>query len=161
MYCGGKVPAPAGTPDSMPSDERETPGSDEQADVDESADDEAAGQPRDPETGKFLPSDERPAGDSSAESESESSRDDVTHNAESTSPTDTGDTRESPKEPPDESHERGLTALRGPSDPPASLGTVFVTHPEGYPRPRTMFLPTLPWLRLPARPPAHETVSRR
>jgi len=40
-----------------------------------------------------------------------------------------------------------------------SPGTVFVTNPNGYPRPSTVFLPTLPWLRLHSRPPAHETVS--
>jgi hypothetical protein len=40
-----------------------------------------------------------------------------------------------------------------------SPGTVFVTNPDGYPRPSTVFLPTLPWLRLPSRPLAHETVS--
>ena len=47
-------------------------------------------------------------------------------------------------------------ARAGSGQPPQ---TVFVPNPNGYPRPATAFLPAHPWLRLPSRPPDHETVS--
>jgi len=69
-----------------------------------------------------------------------------------------GGNREPPATtPPTEGLQTGGTGTHNTTG--RSPGTVFVTNPDGYPRPSTVFLPTLPWLRLPSRPPAHETVS--
>ena len=46
----------------------------------------------------------------------------------------------------------------GPADTPTPR-TLFVPKPDGYPRSATVYLPSHPWLRLPSRPPTHETVS--
>lgn len=155
MHCGGEAPVQPGIQDSMPSDERETPGSDEQSEDEASTDIAGATQPRDPETGKFLPKDERPAGRATGEPDSTSSvaeaRTEPATDTETTAPA-----------PPVESTvavaERGQTTVPRPHS--AAARPVFVTNPGGYARPPTVYLPSLPWLRLAARPPQHRTVSR-
>lgn len=72
-----------------------------------------------------------------------------------TSPSGRDRAPESTPRTPESSGREPSTASRPPTGP------VFVPNPNGYPRPATVFLPAHPWLRLPARPPDHETVSRR
>ncbi|MBX0288401.1 hypothetical protein EGH22_18890 [Halomicroarcula sp. F28] len=59
---------------------------------------------------------------------------------------------------PEQDHELS-TAGSAATAQQSSPGTVFVPNPDGYPRPPATYLPTLPWLRLPSRAPAYETVS--
>lgn len=58
-------------------------------------------------------------------------------------------------------HRRGTNSGPGTVhlEPPGYRGPVFRTNPVGYPRSSTVYLPALPWLRLPVRPPDYPTVS--
>ncbi|MDS0261320.1 hypothetical protein NDI56_18120 [Haloarcula sp. S1CR25-12] len=116
--------------------------SDESDPPDESADGEQSrGQPRDPETGRFLAKDERPEAGTDP-SESATSEDDSTADSPAAA------------EASAQSRARPRTTTTAAAPP----RTVFVPNPSGYPRPSALYLPALPWLRLPSRPPTHRTV---
>jgi hypothetical protein len=184
------------TEDSMTSDDSDTAdGADEDTASEASSDrGTAGGQPRDPETGKFLPKDERPgaepdepeASDSEPPSESAESEpreaESQSASTESAAPVE-ADAPE-PKPPANSAHpsepqpDTGSARPTGESPTPHRTDaatwhrtprgstestvqaprTVFVPNPNGYPRPPAVYLPALPWLRVPSRPPAHETV---
>lgn len=128
----------------MPSDESETsPGSDDRTEPEESGSDAAAEQPRDPETGKFLPKSERQSTEVPSEAES---------------PSASGESSPAPEGEP--GADSSVGGSRTGRQRPETTTPTFVTNPDGYPRPPTVYLPALPWLRTPVRPPAHETVMR-
>ena len=145
----------------MTSDESDTPGG---------ANGDGGGQPRDPDTGKFLPKNERPtdgpefapnvddetAPAGSEPFDGENGTDAPARNRPASMPETTGESHTAGRSPaPDPS---ATPTARTGDTPEVPARSRFVPDPGGYLRSSTAYLPALPWLRVPAKPPAYPTV---
>jgi len=155
MYAGTEIPVPRGA--SMTPDDNET-----RAETEHEATGSSSGPVRDPETGKFLPKDDGGDDEPATADDTDESRTtpDERADAEPDEPRSVGPERaadEQPAPPTSGSEWRSDRPDQPLAAPPRQ--TVFVPNPDGYPRPPTMYLPVVPWLRLPSHPPAHDTVT--
>jgi len=135
-------------------DKRDPEPMSEESDSEPTADEDAS----ESSTGAGAPNTELPAtpdGEGDAGDETAVTEQPSDETSEESQPEPTAPERGAAPTPP---HSGGREA-ESPSD--QELGAVFLTNPNGYPRPATTFLPSHPWLRLPSRLPAHETVSSR
>lgn len=134
-------------------------------------DDDGEDPPRDPDTGKFLPKDERQRDDTeSGVAEGDEMVSDDTESAASMDEIETERTGSStpPGRPSNEMPRDGdppgvpgsRVSLSGPvaASATAAGSSVFVHDPRGYPRSHAAYLPALPWLRVPVKPPSYPTV---